>query len=121
MTLVTTDARNNLRKHSDQSAADTELVLLTPLSKRNKSQKFLWVSIKYSATPVHLGITIEIASGLGAAFDTLILAGNANDTDVFFEFQQKALLPFIDQIRVTAPAGGVGITATIVVQMLELE
>ena len=122
MALATSASNKGIRKHFDQSDADTALILTTPAVDRHKPQKLLWVSVSYSAVPVQTGIQIEIDSAEGAAFDALILDGTANDQfDFFVPNGPNLILSFDDAIRVTAPSGGGVITSTIVVQMQEIE
>ncbi len=123
MAEVTTFARNDLKKHSIQGVVDTELVLSSTLPKRNKSHRLLWISVKFTGgTPAHMGITIEVVSGLGPDFDVIIVIGENNERNAFYQPEGRGLLiPDIDKIRVTAPAAGPSVLATIVIQMQEIE
>lgn len=121
MALAKASSRHGLTKHFDTSAADTTLVLTTAAPPKRQSQRLLWISVVYSATPVQTGVIIEIDSGLGAGFDILLLTGAANVEQTFFNL---GLVPLLldenDQIKVTAPEGGGVITATIVVAIQEI-
>ena len=120
MTIATNNSRNGFKRHFDTSAADTALILTTPVASRTKPQFMLWVGVSYSAVPVHTGVIIEIDSGAGAAFDTRLLTGNIDDQFVFFSIDGGLGLMDDDAIRVTAPSGGGVITSTITVEMREV-
>ena len=120
MTIATDTSRNGFERHFDTSAADTDLVVTTPAPPKEKPQFMLWVTVTYSAVPVHTGVIIEIDSGAGAAFDGKLLTGNANDQFVFFSIDGGLGLLNDDAIRVTAPAGGGVITSTVVIEMREV-
>ena len=80
------------------------------------AEKLLWVSVKYSASTTQAGVTIGIDSGLGSAYDTTITTGSANiQNTFFFPDHGEVWLGKGDAIVVTAPQGGVGITAAIVI------
>ena len=95
-------------RDSDQGAANADLVLSTP------GGQLRWVrgvAVHYSAVPAQAGITVELLSGAGAAFNTVLYSGSANTQDSFFLPNHPILLLPDDQIQVTAPAGGAAITA----------
>lgn len=94
------------------SDPNTELVLTTPVG---TNRQFRFVTVKYSAVPVHTGIVVELDSGAGAAYDVALATSGVNlQTFVFRDVGDATLAPD-DAIRVTAPAGGVGITASIAI------
>ena len=120
MTIATDNSRNGFKRHFDTSAADTELIVTTPVASRTKPQFMLSVTVTYSAVPVQTGVIIEIDSGAGAAFDGRLLTGDANDQFVFFSIDGGLGIMDDDAIRVTAPQGGGVITSTVVIVMREV-
>lgn len=75
--------------------------------------KLLAVLVVYSNTPTQAGVTTVLTSNLGSAYDATLDTGSANA-------QLTAYLPSVpvplqagDSVDVTAPAGGVGLTAAI--------
>jgi hypothetical protein len=81
----------------------------------SRKRRLCYVYIRYSAAPTQAGTTVTLISGMGSAFDLLLSTGSANtQNNLYLPDGQLALLPG-DQIQVAAPAGGVGITASVVV------
>lgn len=108
-----------LTKTKGTSGVDAALVLNTLVQEINQPHKLEWVGVKFSAAPVHAGILIEIISADGDAFNTLLLLGNANDENLFYQPDEDLNIQAGDVIRVTTPAGGVTITSTTTIQMRE--
>lgn len=76
------------------------------------SQRLLRVTCNYSAAPTQAGVTIEIDGDNG--IDSLLFTFPANTQKNFFEPEHGDAWLFPgDAIRVSAPAGGGGITAAI--------
>ena len=101
---------NAVEKLTDVSGTNAILTLSTPTGKR---RRYLHATVKYSAAPTQSGVTFEIDSGTGAAYDALLNTGTANaEHTVHFPSAQLELMDD-DVIKVTAPAGGAGITSTI--------
>ena len=99
---VTRGVRTAVVRDKDQSAANTALTVTTPTG---AVRKLLFVTVKYSAAPTQGGVTVELDSGAGAAWDTPLFTGTANA-------QNNVYLPD-DAIKVTAPAGGGVLTSAI--------
>lgn len=96
---------------TNQSAADTALSVSTPAGKR---RRFLYATVKYSASPTQAGVTFELDSGKGAAWDVVLDTGSADaQTTVLVPNNQRFELGEDDVIKVTAPAGGGVITSAI--------
>lgn len=116
------DASNKgLRRHHDQGSANTELSLSTPVLGRNRPQKLLFVTVAYSAAPTQTGVTVTLDSGAGAAFDCTLFTGTANAQFSVYEPTADIIVLHDDIIKVVAPAGGAGITATVSVYTQEIE
>src|SRR5574341_350220 len=112
MALVTTSVCGDKRKHrhSDASTANNALTVTVPgLSGR----RLIQVLVKYSAAPTQTGVTTEMDSGVGAAYDTTLNTGAANAQSTVYNPGGTILVGNDDAIRVTAPAGGIGITSQI--------
>lgn len=103
------------RRFTDASAADTLLALSTPAVPVSRLPfKVSYVAVKYSAAPTQAGVTIELDSGAGVAYDTTLSTGSANaQNTVYFPTGDDLILANGDAIRVTAPAGGGVITSAI--------
>ena len=114
-TKVTKPALGNpttVEKESGVSGANAILTVSSPTGKR---RRYLHATVRYSAAPTHSGVTFEIDSGLGVAYDALLNTGSANaETDAHFP-DGKLELADDDVIKVTAPAGGGVITSTITI------
>lgn len=96
---------------TNKGAANTVFILSTDSV---LSLDILHARVKYSGVPVQSGVTFEVISGLtDAEFDTLDEIGGANVQSTIFYPDGDLKLADGDVLKVTAPAGGVGITATI--------
>jgi len=91
------------------SAADT-LVTLVVTPNARALRKVSFVSVKYSATPVQAGVTVELDSGGGAAYDSTFFTGTANALDT----------SWVPAGEILIAAGGGVITASITVVTLEI-
>ena len=103
--------------HTEQGTANTLLVSTIPAVVG--PQRLSHVAVKYSAAPTHAGVTVELDSAAGAAFDVQIDASPANAQDYVFVPAHPIVFAEGDAIRVTAPAGGVAVTAAVSVYMLD--
>ena len=119
MTLLTHKSEvsgGTLHCDGDESAADTELTVTTPI----RGAGFLSeVTVQYSVA-VTLDVVITKKSHHGAAWDTVIetieMVG-ARSAALGAESREKPLVPG-DQIEVVAPAGGSGVTSAVTVSMV---
>lgn len=98
-----------LHRHSDVSGANAILALTVPLG----GGRLIGVFCKYSAVPVQAGVTTELDSGVGAAYDTTLNTGAANAQSTAYQPVNDLVIGEDDAIRVTAPAGGGVITSQI--------
>jgi len=100
------------RLASGKGLGNTNYTLSTTIGKKLLIDE---VVVAYSAAPTQTGVTIALDSGLGADYDATLLAGTANARYTVYPVDLKT--PFIllenDSLKVTAPAGGGVITATI--------
>lgn len=100
-----------IERLTNQSAGDTAMSVSTPTG---KMRRFLYATVKYSAAPTQAGVTFELDSGKGAAWDALLDTGSANaQTTVLVPNNQNFILGDDDIIKVTAPGGGGVITSAI--------
>lgn len=99
--------------------ADAIVTLVVTPSAR-ALRKICFVAVKYSATPVQAGVTAELDSGGGAAYDSTFFTGSANAIDTSWVPAGEILIPAGDQLKITAPAGGGVITASITVVTKEV-
>ena len=96
----------------ETSAADTLLAVSVP---GGSGRRVVQVSASYSAAPTQAGVTTEIDSGAGAAYDATFNTGSANARYTNYQPTTPLVLGNDDALRVTAPAGGGVITSSIVV------
>lgn len=94
------------------SAANAALEVSTPTGKNRR--RVLYVTVAYSAEPTQGGVTIELDSGAGPGFDTLLGSGQANAQHTFWQPTDLLLLAD-DALKVTAPAGGDGLTSSVAI------
>lgn len=112
----TPDGRAIWRFH-ETGAANAQLVASCP----GAGRRFIQAYCMYSAAPTHSGVIFSLASGLGSAFDVVWAAGAANAQRTFGTSGIPAgPLDDSDNFVVTAPAGGVGITASVAVYMEDM-
>jgi len=109
-TYTSSTLNRAIQRHSDASAADTLLALTTPTG---RAVKLIFVAVKYSAAPTQAGVTVELDSGISAAYDTVLLTGSANAQSTVLIPTRDVIIADTDAIRVTAPAGGAVITSQI--------
>ena len=74
-----------------------------------------YVTVSYSAAPTQTGVTIEIDSGAGAGYDSTLFTGVANARYTVYYPDHATPLMVGDAIKVTAPAAGGSITASVVI------
>jgi len=111
-TVLSNQKRTKLERHTNASAANTALTLTTPTG---AVRRFLYTTVKYSAAPTHSGITANLDSGAGAAYDTELSKSAANLQNWDYQATGDVSLLDDDAIAVTAPAGGAGITSQITI------
>lgn len=90
--------------------ADT---MTSPVCPERSAQKLLFAACSYSAAPTQAGVTFELDSGAGADFDSVLFTGAANALDTVYIPDHEIRIVPGDAIKVSAPAGGGGITANI--------
>lgn len=116
-TLLTRRSRAEPRqgaliRRTDQSAPNAALVVTLPAAATGT--RVIGVFVKYSAAPTQSGVLVEYTSGRGTAFDATLFTGATNaQATSFLPSAFKLANP--DGLRVTVPAGGVGITASVTV------
>lgn len=117
MPVAYKDMHGRRRRITDQSAANTSLALSSPVG---VPHRLLSVTVKYSAAPTQAGVTTELDSGVGAAWDTTLSTGAANAQSTVYAPEGVIVAADDDAFKVTAPAGGAGITSqiAIVVELL---
>lgn len=102
----------SVERLSEASAADTAKSLSTPIG---KVRRLIFASVKYSASPTQAGVTFELDSGAGAAYDATLSTGSANAQSTVFIPDNDFFLCDDDIIKVTAPSAGGVITSQIVI------
>ena len=95
---------------TDTSAANTALAVTVP---SGAARRLVMVAVKYSAAPTQAGVTTELDSGIGAAYDTTLNTGTANARSTVYIPGDAVKYGKDDSIVVTAPAGGAGITSSV--------
>lgn len=108
---------NNGRRFTEQGTANIILAAVMPalISPSKKPFRIFFVTCKYSAAPTQTGVTIDLDSGVDAAYDTLLATGVANAQNTVYFPDGDLKIADDDGVNVTAPAGGVGITASIAI------
>lgn len=101
-----------VNRHVETGAANTLLTVSLSLS---RAVRVLVVTVKYSAAPTQAGVTAAIDSGAGAGYDAVLNTGSANAQVTVYAPDAVLMLGDDDALVVTAPAGGVGITAAVAV------
>lgn len=99
----------------ETGAANTALAA-TLVSDTN-AYRLLGVTCSYSAAPTQAGVTTDLDSGAGAAYDTNLNTGAANARYTNYLPAGDILLGTNDGLVVTAPAGGAGITAAVAIYL----
>lgn len=100
-----------LERHTETGAANTALTSVIPAG---KERRLLVVAVKYSAAPTQAGVTTTLTSGAGASYDVPLNTGAANAQNTVYTPASDVKFGGDDSITVVAPAGGVGITASVV-------
>lgn len=95
---------------TDTSAANTALAVTVP---SGAARRLVMVAVKYSAAPTQTGVTTELDSGTGTDYDTTLNTGTANALNTVYIPGDAVKYGKDDSIRVTAPAGGAGITSSV--------
>jgi hypothetical protein len=106
-------------RYTDASAANTALTLTIPAG---KAYKFCWGVVKYSAPPTQTGVTFNLDSGAGAAYDAALETGTADaQVTVYIPSPNSLILTDADTIAITAPAAGGVITSQISAYVVEMD
>ena len=103
---------SSVERLSEASAADTSKSLSTP---SGKARRLVFASVKYSAAPTQAGVTFDLDSGAGAAYDVNLNTGSANAQSTVFIPSNDFIISDDAVIKVTAPGGGGVITSQIVI------
>lgn len=104
-------------KLSDTSAGNTALTVTSPLG---RPVRFIAGWVRYSATPVQTGVTFNVDSGLGTAYDGILATGGANALVTALASLPDCVIDETDAFAITAPAAGGVITSSIVLIVEEL-
>jgi hypothetical protein len=104
------DFGGKYRRLTEASAANTALSVSTPA---DVPVRLLFATVRYSAAPTQTGVTVDLDSGVAAAYDTTLFTGTANAQNTAYLPDGEVRIDATDAIKVTAPAGGAGITSQI--------
>lgn len=108
-----------LYRFSETGSANTQLASSLSVTTNNGASPLRLISAHcaYSNTPTQAGVTTALDSGAGAGYDTTLNTGSANSryTNYYPASSAEVILGSDDGLVVTAPAGGVGITASVVI------
>jgi len=108
---------------TEQSDANARLIAVTPVGDLfdGLGYEVMMVTVGYvdtnddPATTTQDGVTIVLDSGRGTAYDVLLKTGAANTQSTIYFPDGKINIMDGDVVKVTAPAGGAGITSSIAV------
>jgi len=84
-----------------------------------KRQKISYITCAYSAAATQAGVAISVDSQLGADYDATLTTGTANARYTVYLPNADLWLDEGDAVLVSAPAGGAGVTAAIVIAVEE--
>lgn len=112
MAIAITDFSGRYRQYSEASAANTALSVTTPTG---VACRVLYATTAYSAAPTQAGVAHVLDSGVGAAYDATLSTAAANAQFSIYEPTAKLALAGTDAFKVSAPAGGAGITSAVVI------
>lgn len=104
-------------RHVETGAANTQLTVTVPSS--GAARRILLVVVKYSASPTQGGVSTSLDSGAGASYDVALNVGSANAQHNTYVPVSEVVIGADDGLVVIAPAGGVGITASVSIYLLE--
>ena len=107
---------NQVLRISDTSSANSALTVSV---EGFHGRRLLHVTAKYSASPTQAGVTTELDSGAGSGFDATLNTGSANAQSTSWVPQTPVFIGSDDAIKVTEPAGGSGVTASVAVYVEE--
>ncbi len=102
----------SVERLSEASAANTGKSLSTPIG---KPRRLIFATVHYSSIPTQAGVSVDLDSGAGAAYDNVLDTGSANAQSTTFIPSDDLIICDDDIIKVTAPAGGAGITSQITI------
>ena len=102
----------SLERLSEASTANTSKSLSTPTG---KPRRLIFATVKYSGAPTQAGVTFDLDSGAGAAYDANLSTGSNNAQTSVYIPSDDLIICDDDVIKVTAPAGGAGVTSQIVI------
>lgn len=118
LALTLIGARKNgkrLYRWKETGTANTQLV--ASFASDTNVYRLLATMCAYSAAPTQAGVTTKLDSGAGADYDSTLNTGSANTQYTNYVPTVEVLLGTDDGAVVTAPAGGVGITASVVIYL----
>jgi hypothetical protein len=104
--------KGNKRRTIGTSGANQAQTVSTPTG---AVRKVLQVTVAYSATPTHSGVTVTLNSGAGSGHDIVLYTGSANARYTQYTPNGTIYLLEDDTLDVTAPAGGSGITSSVAI------
>ena len=106
-----------IHRWSGTGTANQADTLSSTVVPERSAQRIVYVAVNYSASPTYTGtaLTVKIDSGLGAAFDLQVGTGTNNGQNFVYSPDEEIFLLTGDAVIVAAPAGGSGITASVVI------
>ena len=106
--------RNTVNRFVETGSANTELVTSAG---SGGVHRLICVTVSYSAAPTQTGVIVELDSGAGAGYDAQLAVGTANARYTVYIPDAELIIGNDDAVRVTAPAAGGTITASIAVYL----
>lgn len=113
MAVTVEKMRSNIERQVETGAANTALTVT--MINPDRPFRLTTVTISYSAAPTQAGTTVTLDSGAGAGYDATLSTGTANARYTVYVPTTDLMLGDDDVIVVAAPAGGVGITASVAI------
>lgn len=113
MAVTIEKMRSNIERQIETGSANTALTVT--MTNPGRPFRLVAVTCAYSAAATQAGVVTTLDSGGGAGYDTTLNTGSANARYTVFIPTNDLKLGDDDVIVVDAPAGGVGVTASVAI------
>jgi hypothetical protein len=107
-----------LHRFIETGAANTALTATLPAT--GGAFRLVLVTVAYSGAATQAGVTTTLDSGAGAGYDATLNTGAANARYTVYQPSDHMVLGNTDALVVAAPAGGVGVTASVSIYVEKL-
>lgn len=108
----------SLHRFIETGSANSSLTATVPVM--GVPFRLIMAVVSYSNTPTQAGVTLSLDSGAGAGYDATLSTGTANARYTVIQGTNDLIFGSDDSIFITAPAGGVGLTASVSIYVEKL-